>query len=98
MQPFPQIPNVLDKLALDERVHIFVGSGDECRLAPASLENLIQRGRHLLGFRFVEDPDSGEPLDPRQAAGHVVFEETPIEAKGGPELKRDGIGLAAETS
>ena len=98
VQPLAQIADAFDKLALDECVHIFVGAVDERRLAPASLENVVQRSRHLLGFGFVEDADTGEPLDPRKAARHVVFEETPIEAKGRPELERDGIGLAAETS
>ena len=98
VQPLAEIADALDELPLDERVHVFVRTVDERRLAPASLENLVERRRHLLGFGLVEDADASEPLDPRKAARHVVFEETPIESKGRPELERDGIGLAAETS
>ena len=98
VQPLAQIADAFDKLALDECVHIFIGAIDERGLAPASLENVVQRSRHLLGFGVVEHADAGEPLDPRKAARHVVFEETPVEPKGRPELERNGIGLAAETS
>ena len=45
-----------------------------------------------------EDADAGEPVNPRQRARHIVFEEAAIESKRGSGLGGNGIGLAAETS
>ena len=98
VQPLAQIADALDELPLDECVHIFVGTVDERGLAPASLENVRERRGHLLRFGRVEDAGAGEPFNPRKAARHIVFEETPVESKGRPELEGNGIGLAAETS
>ena len=98
MQTLAEIADALDELALDERVHVFVGTVDERRLAPAALEDVVERRRHHFGLGLVEDADAGEPLDPREAAGHVVFEQPPVEPERRPELEGNGIGLAAETS
>ncbi len=98
MQPLAQVADAFDELALDECVHILIGTVDERRLAPAPFENVVQRSRHFLRFRVLEDADSGERVDPCEAARHVVFEEPPIEAKGRPELESHGVGLTAETS
>jgi hypothetical protein len=98
MKTFAEIADTLDQLALDERVDIFIGAVHKRRLAPAALEDLIQRSGDFFGFRLVEDADTREPLDPRKAPRHVVFEETAIESEGGSELERNRIGLAAETS
>ena len=74
VQTLAEVADALDELPLDERVHIFVGAVDERGLAPAALEDVRERGGHLLGFGAVEDADARQPLDPRKAAGHVVFE------------------------
>ena len=92
MQPLAEIADALDQLALDERVHIFVGTVDERRLAPAALEDVVERGRDHLRFRVAEHADAGERLDPRQAARDVVFEEPLVEAKDDPNWKAAGSG------
>ena len=45
MQPLPQVADAFDKLALDECVHILIGTVDERRFAPAPFENVVQRSR-----------------------------------------------------
>ena len=98
VQTFAEIAHALDELALDERVHVFVGAVDEHGLAAPPLENIDERRGHLLGLGLAEHTRSGKPLHPREAARHIVFEKTPIEPEGGSEFEGNGIGLAAETS
>ena len=98
VQTFAEIADALDELALDKRVHVFVGAVDERGFAASPLEDIDERRGHLLGLGLAEHARAGKPLDPREAARHIVFEETPIEPEGGSEFEGNGIGLAAETS
>ena len=98
MQPLAEIADALDQLPLDKRVHVLVGTIQVGRSTSPTLEDLVERSRYLLGFGFFEDADAGERFDPRQAARHVVFEETPVETEGRSELEGNRIGLGAETS
>ena len=98
VQTFAEIPHALDELALDKRVHVFVGAVDEHGFAAPPLENIDERRGHLLGLGLTEHTRAGKPLHPREAARHIVFEKTPIEPEGGSEFEGNGIGLAAETS
>ena len=98
MQPLAQIADLFDELSLDKCVHVFVWTVDECGLAPASIENSSERGRHLFGLGAVVNANAGKPLNPCKAARHIVFEQSSVESKGRPELEGNGIGLAAETS
>ena len=93
MQPLAQIAHAFDEFALDECVHILIGTVNERRrLAPAPFENVVQRSRHFLRLRVLEDTDSGERVDPCEAARHVIFEEPLVEAKGRPNWNASGSG------
>jgi hypothetical protein len=98
VQTFAEIADTLDELALDKRVHVFVGAVDKCGLAASPLENIDERRGHLLGLGLIQDARAGKSFDPGEAARHIVFEKTPIEPEGGSEFEGNGIGLAAETS
>ena len=79
MQTFAEIPHAVDELALDKRVHVFVGAVDERGFAAPPLENIEERRGHLLGLGLAEDTRARKPLHPREAARHIVFEKAPIE-------------------
>src|SRR5688500_18575595 len=81
MQPLAEITDTLHELALDKRVHIFIGTVDKRRLSAPSLENLFERSRYVLRIRGIEDTGSGEPFNPCETARHVVFKQSSVETK-----------------
>src|SRR5688500_16638389 len=87
MQPLAEITDTLHELALDKRVHIFIGTVDKRRLSATSLENLFQRSRYLLRVCCIEDTCSGEPFNPCETSRHVVFKQSLVETERGTELK-----------
>ena len=93
-----KVASPLHQLPLDERVHVFIVTVDERRILPASLEDLAKSGRHHFCLRLAEDANPCKSFHPREAAGHVVFEESLVESERRPEVKRGRIGFAAETS
>jgi hypothetical protein len=62
-------------------MHIFVGTVDKRRLSTASFENRLERSGYLLRVSCIEDTDTGKPLNPCEAPGHVIFEQPSIETE-----------------
>ena len=98
VKPASGVADPLDQLPLDKAVHVFVGARHVRGIAAAFLENRAQRigdGARIVGRQHAR---GGERLGPREAAGHVVFEERAIEAEGDPEVERRGIGRRIEAA
>ena len=51
VEPAPDVPETIDELPLDERVHVLVGPRDEPRVVPPGPANLDQRVANGAGVR-----------------------------------------------
>ena len=98
MKPLAEIANALDQLALDERVDVLVLASDERRVAAAAIENLLQRAAHGRRVGRAQHAGALQSLDVREAPGHIVFEQAPVEPEGRAELERGGIGGFVEAT
>ena len=98
MKAFAEVPNPVNELALDEGVHVFVGAIDEGGLTAAALQDVIESGGNHFSLSIIEDSETSECFNPRDAAVDVVFEQPLVEPERRPELEGCWIGLAAETS
>ena len=83
----PASPEPLDEQPLDEAVHVFVGAVDKRRVGAAALEDLGERRLDLRASSRGEHAGARQRPRPREAARHVVFEQTPIEAERRAELE-----------
>ena len=97
MQTPARIADARDQLPLDERVHVFVVAVDPRRIRAARLEDRLQAFLIALLPR-LEHAGARERVRPRQAAGHIVFEQPPIERERHAEVERRGIGRRVEPS
>ena len=87
-----------DELALDEAVDVFVDAVHPGRIRAALLEDGRQRLGNRLRVGGGEHAGVGQRLRPRQASGHVVFEQAAIKRKGDAKIKRRGIGSRVEAA
>jgi hypothetical protein len=98
VQPAARVADALDELALDETVHVLVGTVHERRIPPPFLEDRVQATqdrRHVVRCQHARPP---ERLGPGQAARHVVLEQGSIEAERDAEVEGGGIGRTVETA
>jgi hypothetical protein len=93
-----EVANPVNELALDEGVHVFVRTIDEGGLTAAALQDVIERGGNHFGLSVIEDSETSECFNPREAAGDVVFEQPLVKPEGRPELEGGWIGFARESS
>ena len=98
VQPSAGVAEPFDELPLDETMHVLVAAVDERRVRAPELEDPGQRRFNLLRFVCGEHARGFQRAAPREAAGHIVFEETAIETEGGAELERRGVGGRVETA
>ena len=84
------------ELALDEAVNVFVGARHERGVALPFFENRFQRRDDRRHIRRVDDARGAERLRPRDASGHVVFEQRAVEAEGDAEVERRRVWRAVE--
>ena len=59
---------------------------------------MAERRFHRLGLARIEDAGAHQALDIRQAARHIVFKETSVEAERRAKLERGRIGLVRKSS
>ena len=91
MQAPPRIADARHQLALDEAVHVFIVTRDPRRIGAALLENRRQAAGDRRGILRIEHAGARQGFRPGEAAGHIVFEETPVERKRDAEIKRGRI-------
>ncbi len=96
MQASARIADPFDQSSLDEAVDVFVRSGDRFRGTLPFVKDLLQRRENRRGVLGAEQARGFQRLGPGDAAGHIVFEEQPIEAKGDAEVEGGGIGRRVE--
>jgi hypothetical protein len=82
VQPLSQIPDALDEVPFDERVHVFIGAGDKLRFPSCALQNIPESGRHHFGVGRAEHARPCESLHPREAPGYIVLQQPLVEPEG----------------
>ena len=99
VQPAPGVAEPLDEQALDEAVDVLVVAVDKradpsgrARGSPSSAVSICSASA------CGSTPARAERARPRDAAGHVVFEQPAIEAEGRAELERRRVGRGVESS
>src|SRR5438128_7950012 len=93
MQPPAGVAQPFDQQPLDKTVDVLVAAVDERRIRPPLLE---QRGERLFNLARLVRREHGrlrERARPREAAGHIVFEQPAIEPERRAEFERGGIRL-----
>src|SRR5215813_10487325 len=98
MQTPSGITDPLDQHPLDEAVYVFVVAIDESRVGLPALPDVAERFLDLIDVGLGKDAGPAECPRPREAAGHVLVEQAPIEAKRLLELERRGVGRGVKTS
>jgi len=98
VQALPRIADLLDQFPFDEAVHVFVRSGDECRILASFPKNLFEALPDRRGILLRQHSCRPERLGPRQAANDVVFEQRAIEPEGHLKVERRRIGRRVETA
>ena len=99
MQPATGVADARDQLPFDEAVHVLVGAADPCRIASALLENRGQPCRESDAPSSLRQRAARhQRFGPREAAGHVVFEEPAIERERDAEIEGRRIGRGIEPS
>jgi hypothetical protein len=99
VQPAAGVADARDQLAFDERVDVLVllgCGGIEERRIGAGGENLVERAGDRVQLRRRQHTCRVNRFRPRQASGHVVFEEAPIEPERRAETEEGGVGTALE--
>lgn len=98
VQASPGIAESLDQLSLDEAVNVFVGSGNERRLPPAARKQIGKRRIERTGVFGLEHAGVLERARPRATAGHVVFEQTTVDAERRAPFEGGLVGRDVETT
>src|SRR6185369_16174134 len=91
MQSTSRVTDALDKLSLDEAVHVLIGARYAGGIAGSFRQNRLQPRNDCARVLRRQDAGGAERLRPRNAAGHVVFEEGAVESEGNAEIERSGI-------
>ena len=97
MQAPPHITDARHQLALDEAVDVFIVTRDPRRIRVAPLENRGQAAGDRLGILRIEHARARQGFGPGEAAGHIVFEEAPVERERHAEIKRGRIPAPSQT-
>ena len=102
VQAPPGVADPRRQLALDERVHVLVlRAASASRRRPGRRRaRESRRSAAPIAAPSAADitPGALQPLRPREAAPHVVFEQPPIETEGGAEREQRRVGIALEPS
>ena len=92
------VPDALDELPLDERVHVLVRAATNAGSAWPALEDFGQRRRRWRArVRGDSTPALRQRLGPRQAPVHIVFEQAAVEAERGSRTRNRGVGRRCRT-
>ena len=92
MQPAAGISEPLHQEPLDEAVNVFVRTIDKRRVRAPALENVCERRLNLPALVTRENTGTLQRPRPRDAPGHVVFEQAAIEAERGAPFKGRRVG------
>ena len=98
METASGVADARHQLPLDETVHVLVSAADPGRFLSPAFEDRVESVGDGRRIRGVEDAGARERFRPREAAGHVVFEQAAIERERNAEIKRRGIGRRIESS
>ena len=99
VQPPAGVADALDQLALDEAVHVLVGTGDPRRVARAPPRGSPSAPPTIARASSARQHAGGaERLGPGEAAGDVVLEERAIEAERDAEVEGGRIGGRVEAA
>jgi hypothetical protein len=83
MKPAAGVADASDEFTLDERMDVFVllrrGRGKEVGIVGAGSSNLLERTSDRRGVRRRQHAGLEQRLCPREAARHVILEQTAIE-------------------
>ena len=96
VEPAPDISQAVDELALDERVHVLVGTRDEPGIVPTAPADLDQRVANGAGVGGRQHAGSGQRLGPGQTPLDIVLEQAPVEPERGLEAEDLLVGSALE--
>ena len=98
VQPAAGIADPRHQLPFDERVDVLVVAVDPRRILAACLENRREAVGDRLAVRGIEHAGARQRFGPREASGHVIFEQAPIERERHAEIKRGRIRRGIKSS
>src|SRR5687767_14770958 len=92
------VANPFDETTLDKAVDVLVRTCDRLRVAPALLEDHLQRADDRFAVFPAEHPRGFQRVRPRDAAGDVVLKEQTVEAERDAEVEGGRIGCSVEAA
>ena len=98
MEALAEIAQTLDQQPFDEAVDVLVGSADETRVGPRLFEQRRQGRLQQVGLRGRQHPRARQRSRPREAAGHIVFEQAAIDGERRAPREDRRVGSAVEST